>query len=435
MQFCTTCGRTYEDPEIDICPHDGTPLFSMAGSEGRDLPDEEAEAIGDEADESPSLEALAAEPAPGLHEDFSEGDEDDLALDDSGFDDPQLVPLGSEGPDFEDDLFVSPSESADEPLVATAEEPSELLFGDDEDAFETTSTSQDFDPFSEDLAFKEGAQESSSPDLALQGDPVVAASKEERELFEEPAAEEAEHEELFGEPQGELSVEEPRLEELKAQDRPLELPGADEAASLQISEAIDTTLGDLGEDSELPGDASLADAYTPSSLPQDRDLDLSDERLADPLENHSSGRGGLLAVLVLILLAAAIGWYFLLGPGAGTAEVVPTPTPDVIEARPAEPITPEPAVIVAPDMASEAALDAGALDAGVDAEAAQGLATPPPVEKPKPRRRKKPAAAEVKAKAPAEVKAPVKSEAPAENPPLKPAVKEKLDDELNNLLE
>ena len=48
MKFCTTCGRTYEDPAVTVCPHDGTPLFGMAGDEdgaGGDEAVESADAV------------------------------------------------------------------------------------------------------------------------------------------------------------------------------------------------------------------------------------------------------------------------------------------------------------------------------------------------------------------------------------------------------
>src|SRR5690625_5313532 len=48
-RFCTTCGRNYEE-SIDICPHDGTPLFGMAGTE------DEVEQVEAVAAEGPAFE-------------------------------------------------------------------------------------------------------------------------------------------------------------------------------------------------------------------------------------------------------------------------------------------------------------------------------------------------------------------------------------------
>ncbi|MBA2662827.1 MAG: hypothetical protein H0U74_11060 [Bradymonadaceae bacterium] len=54
MRFCTTCGRNFES-SIDVCPHDGTPLFGMAGDE------EDAASEQDMAAEVASV--LAGEPS------------------------------------------------------------------------------------------------------------------------------------------------------------------------------------------------------------------------------------------------------------------------------------------------------------------------------------------------------------------------------------
>ena len=129
MKFCTTCGRTYTEPDVDMCPHDGTPLFSMAGSE-----DEPSASASLDEPSAPVVqgalmgaEDLAAEsgsgeyqlpdddlPAPVARAE-SEGEFDDLP-----------APAASRSLDLESDELSSPAladSSGDDLLLATGSEP------------------------------------------------------------------------------------------------------------------------------------------------------------------------------------------------------------------------------------------------------------------------------------------------------------------------
>lgn len=455
MKFCTTCGRTYEDPEIDICPHDGTPLFGMAGSEGNDLPDEDVEPGAGEVEASsesvdlPGVIAAQAEIEPVASE---EEEEEDELVDLPAPAATSATPAVEE--EREDDLFTEPSEPLFQESDAQDEEQDDGLddlFGDEEEEEE------------EDELVDLPASAAPVLDEPVEGDPLAAS---ERALY---GAEEEEQSLLSDDSEATPDTAPVLSDELfgDEREREFDIPGADDAASIQISEALDTTLDDLGEDSEPEGDVSLADAYQPTSIPKE-DEDVTADRMADPLQDDSSGgRTGLLLVLLLLILCAGAAWYFIAGPGATPEE--PTPPVGVetdgsgtqADGAQTPPVaqTPDAGVNAATvdagaqaDMGAAAQADSGATteqgaektEQGAKNEASPGIA-PPPVKKDPPPVKKEPAPVKKTVAAPKKTTSepkktasePKKTEpAKTTTPPVEePAKKEELKDELDNLLE
>ena len=114
MKFCTTCGRTYEDPAVTVCPHDGTPLFGMAGDEdnaGGGEAVESADAVEAAAVDAPV--AAHVEPEPELPASI----EDDLPapveeVDDDVFPAPAVIDEPVEEDPYEDLPAPSPAPAA-----------------------------------------------------------------------------------------------------------------------------------------------------------------------------------------------------------------------------------------------------------------------------------------------------------------------------------
>lgn len=112
MRYCTTCGRNFEG-SVDICPHDGTPLFDMGA------PDEGAEVL-EQAASSPPVEASTQ---------VAEADEGLFLEPSDPVEDPEPAPQPDPDPD---------------PDPVVAEEPEDLgledsLFDDEEEAQPTES--------------------------------------------------------------------------------------------------------------------------------------------------------------------------------------------------------------------------------------------------------------------------------------------------------
>ncbi|MFB6351293.1 MAG: hypothetical protein ABEN55_08020, partial [Bradymonadaceae bacterium] len=107
MRFCTTCGRNFEE-DVDVCPHDGTPLFGSGDEEGED----QQEAQEQEAPETP-------QPQP---EGVGVVEESDASIGEPAFDDvsdeggPSALELleGEEGEDPEVDAPADQEPVAEE---------------------------------------------------------------------------------------------------------------------------------------------------------------------------------------------------------------------------------------------------------------------------------------------------------------------------------
>lgn len=448
MKFCTTCGRTYEDPEIDICPHDGTPLFGMAGSEGKDLPDEDVEPGGEEegaelAASSQSVEELPVA-APAMEAGEEESGEDDLELSVPAAASAEPVAADDETSDgTDDDLFAEPSEPLFQESEAEQEAETSLrdeLFGGEEDEEDEEVPSISTPPVVADDSVEDPLAAS---ERALYGDEEEQPSLLSDDSEATPDTAPVLSDELFAE----------------EREREFDIPGADDAASIQISEALDTTLEDLSDPSEPEGDVSLADAYQPTSIPQEEDPTA--DRMPDPLQEESSGgRTGLLLVLLVLILIAGAAWYFLAGPGATPEEPAQQPAVEQTDANAKEDGAQTPPVATSPDAgagdagAAQGDMGVAQADAASDSDTAggeepvrkdassKGIA-PPPVKK----EEVKKAPAPVKKTAPKKATTPEpkkKVEEPKKTttttpPPAKkeeePAKKEELNDELENLLE
>ena len=451
MKFCTTCGRTYEDPAVTACPHDGTPLFGMAGEE----PEPEEASIAEL--DSPASEAELAEQAFSLNtpsimgeEGFGEGDFES-ALAESGFEDEASKPEQEEV-----DLFGS---SAEESEVSQPEDP--LSAGSDE------LDSPGFDPPEDDFMLEPSAPESSSeaeddlfgePDEdELFGESSGAEEDEEQDalagpLDEEPLGEPSEPQDVIGDALADEDSDE--LEEHAAAvvtgpalDNALfdDLPAADEAASIQIDDAIDTAMDDLGLEDGNMNEASTALDFEP-------DLPDADDELPpiDPpsfTQEKKSNAGLLVGVLVVLVIAGAI-YYFTLGPGAQAPNPpennVTTPT---VTTPPQEST---PAATTVPVNNTTTTTPEGVTGATANGTTANGttepaettpevIGTPPPaldpVKKPVEKKpvEKKPVEKKPVEKKPVEKK-PAEKKPAEKKPEEKPKASEELSNELDGLL-
>lgn len=121
MRFCTTCGRNFEEA-IDVCPHDGTPLFGMAG-------DEEAAAVPEIVAEAAVAVAPATKvqaPVEVAEEEAPREEEDD-----------EIVVVVSPGAPAEDTAEEDEELSTDddsEAVTAGIGDMLDELVGDDDDA-------------------------------------------------------------------------------------------------------------------------------------------------------------------------------------------------------------------------------------------------------------------------------------------------------------
>lgn len=409
IRLCTTCGRTFEDDSEMMCPFDGTPLFDMAGS----------------ADEDDSPSALDVSPAyepPNSEPQTVAIPEEEMVAAAQEFTPPVSEPeqLAELSDPFGQDDFAdlpAPTQAASKPAI-------EPVGFDDED----------------DLPSPVLAAPVASPVAQVEDDPFASDTMEPQDAFARHAIDEPLS---FNEG---MNIDVGQIGESgSASDFDLELPDADDASSLQIAAGIESALGEFDE----PAPAFTGSLDEPSAP----------ETELPPISAGESAGGKskapLLLLLVLVLLGAAgVGWYFTMGPGA-TPAVEPTPpvtTPaktDEVKEPPVPTPTPTPAVV------DQGAPAAPATDMGAAAEADQGAGavapTPPTQDPPKevkkdppkeikkapPKEVKKDPPKEVKKDPPKEVKKDppkeVKKDPPKEEPKVEPP-KEELNDELKKLM-
>ena len=453
MKFCTTCGRTYDDMSVDMCPHDGTPLFSMAGEE----PEPEAQELGSRAAagafESAVLDDHDREEMEGALAEVSEFAREEMRLE---ADDMLGLSQDSDGqddsPSLQDDESVQEDPYADLPApVATARE----SYDDLPVALPAASDSDDHfslaDSSSEELAMPSEPQEPVQEDPYADLPAPVAA----RESYDDlpvalPAASDSgDHfsladsssEDLVLPPEQEADLVEEPFPPSSKEHPGFELSEADEAASLKIEHAIDDVLDD--HDQEEPEAAPLA--FTPDAP---MDTTFTDEAPAPP-PKKKQGNSGTLVFLLLLTLAAVAGWYFFLGPGSdvGDAEVPqdtppsqdqpqaipPTDAPNNLDtdSPPAPALSPTLSGMAPPGSGQLAKTPEGTPATGepVGQEKVQPAQQKPPKKAAAPR---KPAPKKSAAKAPEP--APELAAQPAAKEPVKP-VEEALIKELDNLME
>lgn len=309
MRFCTTCGRNFET-SIDICPHDGTPLFGMAGEEENTAQDELVAEVasvlaGDERDPvvaSPFSNDVSAEPEVLPDEDEAAQEEDLFG-----------APLANPADDF--DLGVGLDDTSDPFAIAAqaadsvADEPSEDLFAADseeEDLFAVKGEEREEDLFGED------------------GDP----SEAEEDFFEKSAG--LDEDDLFGEPE--------------------ESPGiaqADSDVSQQIAASIDGLLDEIDDDK---GQKPLSMS---SSLGEDVPA------VADSYDDEYVAKKGskMPLLIILMLIIGSVAGVYLFMNGSITNGVKPDPnTPAVVAPKP--PVQPaEEAVVEEAEAAEPAAVE------------------------------------------------------------------------------
>lgn len=208
MRFCTTCGRNFET-SIDICPHDGTPLFGMAGEE-----------------ENAAQDELIAEVASVLAGDESR----------------DTVGADVFGEDVREEPDVLPDALDD---VAAPED--DDLFG---DLAEDSAPDALSDPFAIAAEASESVGDTSSADL-FADEEVVESSESEEDFFAESAG--LDEDDLFGEPSEGLSD-----------------ATADSDVSQQIAAGIDGLLDEIDEEGERPlsMSSSLVEDEPAASVPE-----------------------------------------------------------------------------------------------------------------------------------------------------------------------
>lgn len=377
MRFCTTCGRNFET-SIDICPHDGTPLFGMAGEEEKAAQDELVAEVasvlaGDERatfSVEPSSEEIPVDP--GLpYDDVAAQEEEDL------FGDSLVEPSDDVEPAVGLDDDSDPFGIAVEAGESAGNEPSEDLFADDS--------------FGED------------------GEP----SEAEEDFFSESAG--LDEDDLFGEPSESSGV---------AQD--------DSDVSQQIAASIDGLLDEIDEDK---GEKPLSMS---SSLAADESVSVADPYEDDYVAKKGS-KMPLLIILVLVLSSAA-GIYFFMN-GSLTNGVEPDAnTPAVV--APKAPVQPEEEAVVEEAAPVEEAPAVEEEQAAVVEEPAAVVEKPavePVQEKPAPKpvveKEKPPVSKPSKPAASKPAEEPVKEAKPAAKEPTakEPTAEELLEEELKRM--
>ncbi len=379
MRFCTTCGRNFET-SIDICPHDGTPLFGMAGEEENTaqeelvaevvsvLSGEDREPIG----ASPFSDDTPDEPEALPDNDLAAQEEEDL-FGAPLVEQPDDVDLDA-GLDDASDPFAIAAEAAD----SVADEPSDDLFADE---------SED-DLFADEREEDLFAGESDDDVFGQDGDP----SEAEDDFFTESAG--LDEDDLFGEPE--------------------ESPGvahADSDVSQQIAASIDGLLDEI-DDGKGQQPLSMSSSLNEEELAVSESYD----------DEYVVKKGSKMPLLIiLMLIAGTIAGVYFFKTGSISNGVKPDPnTPAVVApTAPVEPV--EEAVVEEPPAAVEE--EEPAAEAGEQAVVEEPAAVEPaavketPVPEPKPEVVKEKPAPVKKAAEPAK---PVASK-PAAQPKAKPA--------------
>jgi hypothetical protein len=282
MRFCTTCGRTYEDDSMELCPYDSTPLFDMAGGVGAFA---EGELPADnEAAGGLFGKAKTAEPKESVEA-------------------PVITP-------------TSEPEPAPSPVIAAAPEPIEPKLEDLSAPVEPSAPAPQVDPLDE-LPAPSSQRQTGS----------LAAS------------------DLFGESEGEeeAPVKPNPQERAVSAAAALQLPEADDAASIRIAANIKNAIEEIGGadssddamSAHKPVTAHISSAY--DQLPEPS-RDLRPPAGADSSRAPAPARSPLVPILIAVVLLAVAGaaFYFLAGPGA----VQPSADPPKVEppAKPVEPV-------------------------------------------------------------------------------------------------
>ena len=400
MKFCTTCGRKFDDSDVMMCPHDGTPLFGMADSEGDGALSSGVEIDDDVASET-KAEAHAPVPEKSVraHEVYdASGERDDLELGSPIEADEVLNDRGEV-----DDLFLPPSEASDAqddakeddlfgdlPVSAHVEQDEEIASDsgsyDDLPALVDASSSQeDWDDLpAPSMSGLSSASDVAGDDLpvAVSHDEIAAASDLDAQLGLENrddivasalAHQESEEEDALFLPADPIEPEQPEAAEVSI-DSSFEgdLLLADDAASLDEASLFEDESilppqdKEIDEVDSLAAEESAAEAldYEPDISTQDP-LPPLETKTPRPPQEEKRSKVGLILFFLLLIAAAGAAWYFLAGPGARVEEpVVPVPS------------TPAP-VVVTPDSAPDAAaeqpdtlmadeVDAGSVDSGAD---------------------------------------------------------------------
>ena len=368
MRFCTTCGRSFED-DVEVCPHDGTPLFGSssddeAPSEGSDAPSPEESSPGQtgggrrEAEES---ERLKSSEGAGI---VGEGD---VASESAGTTPSALELLEEDDDDGSESVSADSTLDTDEmeELPLESDEPSgpnELEVHDDEGGPRATAmgmpgvgATEDAEDEDSDQREQEADEVGRAPDdedLPDLGDPVGGPAPS---PLDEP------------EPQPSSAGAEQEPEEV-------ELDKGDQASD-QIMAGIEDTLGEFDEDSQVDGPAAQ-----PLDLEQD-DIEVEpapaeDDRAGstepgrgkpgDESQETGSRRGFLYAAAVILLSAAAFGYFTFVDadPWFAAGEQQPSDQPKVPVQQGGEPGGSPPA--------DKAAMGAGREDTGVQEDATAG---------------------------------------------------------------
>jgi hypothetical protein len=279
MRFCTTCGRTYEDDSMELCPYDSTPLFDMAGGVGA----------------------------------FAEGE----------------LPADNEaaGGLFGKDKTAEPKKSVEAPVITPTSEPEPAP------SPVIAAAPDPIEPKLEDLS---APVEPSAP--APQVDPLdeLPAPSSQRQTGSLAASD------LFGESEGEeeAPVKPSPQERAVSAAAALQLPEADDAASIRIAANIKNAIEEIGGadssddamSAHKPVTAHISSAY--DQLPEPP-RDLRPPAGADSSRAPAPARSPLVPILIAVVLLAVAGaaFYFLAGPGA----VQPSADPPKVE-LPAKPV-------------------------------------------------------------------------------------------------
>lgn len=321
MLFCTTCARTYgPDEGHQVCPYDGTPLFDMAGGEAASASAETAAPVASGPasfdDEPPTVEA-------------SDFDYASVMAQASPAPVPKLASTPEPEPD--DDPFAAMLDGAG----SSGKRGSKIISGDVEDPFASRvpAVGEDFglpgmagaglgNPFSDASASAGLGNPFSDASQSMSGASSASASSMSAGLddpFSQPMAATPE---AKADPFASYVPAAQRLDDqhpavLAASE--LDLPEADDAASIRIAADIKKTLNEFGSPGDEPLElGGLGEEFVPTRPSYTSEAEH--EALPSARQTRPGGGGSklvpILAALILLIGAGGAGWYFTMGPGA-----------------------------------------------------------------------------------------------------------------------
>ncbi|GEM_PF-6683339 len=351
MRFCTTCGRSFED-DVEVCPHDGTPLFGSSSDEEAPPEDSDAPTPEESAPGKPGGGRREAEESERLKSSEGAGivGEGDVASESAGTTPSALELLEEDDEDGTESMSADSTLDTDEmeELPLESEEPSgpnELEIHDEEGGPRATAMGMPGVGATEDV---EGDDED-SPDL---GEPMGGPAPS---PLDEPEPE-------------------PSSAETEQEPEEVDLDEGDEASD-QIMAGIQDTLGEFDEDSQVDGPAAQPldleqedIEVEPAPAEDDRAGSTEPGRGKPGDESQETGgrRGFFYAAAVILVSAAAFGYFTFVdaGPWFAAGEQQAPDQPKVPVQQQEEPGGSPPA--------DKAAMGTGREDSGVRKDASAG---------------------------------------------------------------